>query len=61
MKLFCSYILMLLVPKKSLLIILQGFFRKLERLSGYKTVNLSNIGHLRDAIFIEVQIEYGAS
>ena len=52
---------MLLVHKKSLLIILQGFFRKLERLSGYKTVNLSNIGHLRDAIFIEVQIEYGAS
>ena len=38
-----------------MLIILQEFFRKLEQLSGYEKVNLSNIWELEDVIFVEVQ------
>ena len=40
------------------LVILQDFFRRLEQLSGYDVVNLSNIWSLEDVIFVEVRIEY---
>jgi len=36
----------------------QEFFRRLEHLSGYETVDLSNIWHLEDVIFVEVDTLY---
>lgn len=53
-KAFCFYTI---VPVlfNSALVVPQEFFQRLERLSGYETVNLSNIGHLADVIFVEVQ------
>lgn len=38
-------------------VVLQEFFRRLEHLSGYETVDLSNIWHLEDVIFVEVEVD----
>ena len=46
----------LVVPLSTItLVILQEFFRRLEQLSGYDVINLSNIWSLEDVIFVEVR------
>ena len=35
-------------------VVSQEFFRRLEHLSGYETVDLSNVWNLEDVIFVEV-------